>query len=134
MGDEVITVAQVTPEVKQRVIAILDTGISPRAIRIASTGVAFEGFKKANPELVVETREQRLQNQQAISNYVRANRAHYVAVVLEIYANSIIEEVVDEIFGSQSSPDGTGNSLDLEQQTDYAVPGAVCPICKEVHN
>lgn len=158
-----ITIGEISPGVKNRVVELFDNDaqrgvMNPKTLRVVVTGLALQALNKkyngafgdgisgANPEDLF-TDEQALElvtdRQENLRGYLQLARDIYVEATIRDVTSTFGEEVgklATEALNSlrvTSSPDATGNDLDVEAAADSVVPGTpgkVCPICQTVHD
>lgn len=148
--ETMITIGELSPEVKARVVTLLDSDairgvMNAKTLRVVATGLAFQnlnkkyngvfgnGIKKGTSSLL--TNEQVLE----LDADRQENFVEYLTLARDIYTEAIISDSFTELLKTTSSPDATGNDLDIEAAADNVVPGTqastsdVCPICNTVH-
>jgi hypothetical protein len=148
-----ITIGEVSPEVKSRVVALFDRDVllgvvDPHTIRTIVTGLALQTLnQKYNGAFgngITRNASDYLTNEQALELVVERgkNLKGYVTLARDIFIEATINDVTST-FGAEageaaakvfstgtSSPDATGNDLDI---VEAAADGA-CPNCGEIHN
>ena len=125
-----ITAAEVPQNTRDKVARLFNNqGITVEALRAAAAGVSIEGYRKANPEVVMPTILDEIENSTALIAFYKLNPKHYATVALQIYTESFINDAVESAYpelAAGSVPDATGN--DAEETT-----AELCPLCNKVH-
>ncbi len=92
------TIEQVSEPYKNRVLEIFRDGITPFAVRVASTGLGFENFKTLNPQLELDTIYGKFANSEKLSEFLEANRKHFVTLALNLYLHDLVDKFSDALF------------------------------------
>lgn len=149
-----ITISEVSPEVKSRVVALMDRDVTrgvldPDTLRTVVTGLALQtlnkkyngalgdGIKTNASDLIsdAQTLELIAERTDKLRDYLQLARDIYVEATLADVEKAFGPEigklatsVLNAKAGITSAPDATGNSLDVEAAAD-----SICPICNTVH-